>query len=321
MKIRSFAGHLLKSLTMPYVDRTTTIVSYAASNFQSYGFVRKIQHAVVASSTVAFMFVPIWIHEFFTGRRIHPNRGRLKTIIEGQIYQQTYGVFHQTNSTIFVNRAKDALLIHTPPEITPDFLADMKRLEIPVKYIFISNDFHETHAGPCKDAFPTATVITPERCKDLVSESCCVDATLESKLDELKEKFGFVKMFKADGTVSCMADRSFIVELFDGDGDSDGDATNKFAKQYCLFYGQCGIGNLDPTAHRILGPLGVLTGFTGGRAFRMFYWSFTPDQKAVRPYWTNVVNYSDNLQAAVFQHGKPILGPHTKEELLAFYVY
>mmetsp|Transcript_1095 Transcript_1095/g.1932 ORF Transcript_1095/g.1932 Transcript_1095/m.1932 type:complete len:297 (+) Transcript_1095:46-936(+) len=296
---------------MTIVDRSKDIGDAIAANFNAFTLVQKIEQICTIVSTMALVFIPVMVTEAIT-RRPKPNQGRLKTIVNNQIYQQVYCIGGSTNGTIFMSKKGDALMIHTPPEITKEFLEDIKELGVPVKYIFASNEAHETHVGACKAAFPDAKLITPKPCVEALKACAPVDGTVEDHLEILERDFGFTKMFRADDNVHVGADRSFIVELY---GDDD-----RLKGKNALFVAQCGYGNF----HKFdfgLAPFGTLAGFNGGRYFRMFYWAFTKKHDAVNPYWKHMVQSVDDLNLAVFQHGHPIRGPDTKERLLKFYVY
>mmetsp|Transcript_33696 Transcript_33696/g.49134 ORF Transcript_33696/g.49134 Transcript_33696/m.49134 type:complete len:297 (+) Transcript_33696:144-1034(+) len=296
---------------MPTVDRTDQISSAVAGNWERYTLIEKIQFVGTALTAAFTAFIPLMIVEKITGKKF-PNAGRLRCVVNGQIYQQRYG---SSNSTILVNKKKDGLVIHTAPEITADFLADVAQLGVPVKYVMISNEVHETHASAAKDAYPQAKVVCPKVSRELVSQCVPVDATQEDILEELETDFGFVKVFEADDNVTATADRSFLVQLY-------GDDENIKKGNNCLFVAQCGYGN--NTDFNLMAALGGFQGwFNRGRYFRMFYWSFTncANHAMINPYWKQMVNNSDNLQVAIFQHGNPIVGDDTKEQLLKFYVY
>jgi hypothetical protein len=148
---------------------------------------------------------------------------------------------------------------------------------------------------------------------ELVKKCVQVDGSVEEHLENLENDFGIVKTFKADDNVHATADRSFVVQLYGGDGMTG----------QCLFVGQCGFGHQAK-----FGLRRYLAGFQGilpprGRYFRMFYWAFTKHDKrhAVNPYWYHMVRSVDDLKVAVFQHGEAIVGEDTKEKLLKFYVY
>jgi hypothetical protein len=249
---------------MPRVDRTEAMIGDVKASFQQFGILEKIQQVCVFFSSAVLVFIPVAIVEAISGKR-KANVGRLKTVIKGQIYQQSYGVGASNNATVFMSKKKDALLIHTAPEITAAFVKDIQTLGAPVKYIYICNQFHEEFASDCKAAFPEAKVLAPKPCKDVIAECCPVDGTVEEHLEALEDEFGFTKMFKADDNVRCGCDRSHIVELYgdddDGGGGGDDDLHNG---KNILFVGQCGYGNFRRFDFGILALFGTLAGFNGG---------------------------------------------------------
>lgn len=295
---------------MPYVARDDLVQKNLADSFRSYNLIEKLQMISTVVSTLVLVFVPDLILETIRGQK-KPNRGRLMTVIPNQIYQQKYGCNGEINGTILKSKRGDALLIHTSPSITPTFLQDVQDLGAPVKYIYVSNEVHETFASQCKEAFPEAKVLTPKPCKKEVEKCVPVDGVVEEYMEVLEQEFGVVKVFKADDNGHAEADRSWVLEIF---------GANDSPKKHCLFVGQCGYGHFAKFDLR-----GYLAGFQGlftrGRYFRMFYWAFAKNHKQINPFWNHMVRSVDNLQAVVFQHGDPIMGENTKEQLLKFYVY
>jgi hypothetical protein len=290
---------------MPAINREDRLFAAVAANFKSLPLLGKFKLVGTVLATSFLVVIPEKLLELLTGR-VRPNVGRLKTVIPNQIYQQA-SFRGQTNSTIFVNKKRNGLLIHIAPRITNDFIQDIRYLDAPVKYIVVSNEFHESFAEDAKKKWTDALVITPKSCRDLVEQAVHVDGTLEEHWDTLENDFGFVKQFRFDEN-SCTTERSYVVDLFET------------SNAQCLFVGQCGIGNYS----RFSLPW-WLAGFQGlltrGRFFRMYYNCFTTNQQAVRPWWTHMVNsVGNNLEAAVFTHGDFILGKDTRDELLKFRV-
>jgi hypothetical protein len=304
---------------MPNFDRDEQVQKALSSNFKGCNLFEKLQMIAVVSYTMITVFIPKIVMGKLTGN-FNANVGRLKTIVKDQIYQQVYG---DSCSTVLMSRKKDGLLIHTAPQITPNFLADIRSLNAPVKYIYISNEVHEMFAFDAKQAFPDALLITPKPSVELVKRCVQVDGSVEEHLETLEKDFGIVKTFKADDNIHSTADRSFVIQLY-GDMGGDGRTTRTGAPPgQCLFVGQCGYGHFPKFHLR-----SYLAGFQGlapspGRYFRMFYWAFTKHDKrhAINPYWQHMIRSVDDLKVAVFQHGEAIVGDDTKEKLLKFYVY
>ncbi|KAL3923406.1 MAG: hypothetical protein SGARI_006227 [Bacillariaceae sp.] len=208
-----------------------------------------------------------------------------------------------------MNRKKDGLLIYIPARITDEFLEDIKKLNAKVKFIVAHNECHETFADDAKKAWPDAEVLTPKGSEALVGEAVAVDTTLEERWDVLEKEFGFTKMFRFDANSRCSTERSYMLEIFGEE------------KRHCLFVAQCGTGNYSKFYPHVW-----LTGFQQllhprGRWFRHYYVSFAVDKSAIHPYWTNMVNSAENLQAAIFTHGDPVFGTNTKKTLLEFYSF
>ena len=298
---------------MPVVDRSDDIVSSVSANWKAYGIVQKIQFVGVFFTAAVCTFIPEMILEGIKGRKKF-NAGKLKTIVEHQIYQQPFGAGGSLSSTILMSKTKDALLIHTAPEMTPEFKEAIQALGAPVKYIMISNEVHETHASACKEAYPDAKVLCPKASTKQV-EMCGfqVDASFEESMEKLEKEFGFLKTFRGDDNIHSSADRSFVLELY-GDGVPKG--------KKVLFVGQCGYGHF-PKLQLLAAMAGFQGWFTRGRYFRMFYWAFTtPEgQGRIHEYWNHMVNSVDDLYVAIFQHGSAIVGDDTKSKLLQFYTY
>jgi hypothetical protein len=288
------------------------VISSIKFNFAKFGLLDKLNQIATLVGSAFLLVLPSAILDALTGQTKR-NVGRLETVIPHQIYQQHYGdMGGSSNCTILMSKQKDGLLLHTAPNITPEFVADIQALGVPVQYIFLSNELHETFASAAKEAFPDALVITPKPCRELVQEAVPVDGTVEEHWVTLEKNYGMIKMFQFDDHTCAKAERSFVIELYQGP-----DLGKK-----CLFVAQCGFGNMS----RSFSLQAKLAGFQGfmssrGRYFRLFYYVFTKNHAAVKPYWHHMVKSVDDLQLAIFQHGYPIQGKDTQEKLLKFYVY
>lgn len=299
---------------MPKVKRDDMFMAAMAEMFHAYGLWDKMALTATFLVTTFCFIIPHKLPEALGLVEPRLNVGRLKTVVKDQIYQQLYWSGN-TQSTIFKSRKGDGLLIYIPPKITQEFLEDIKKLAAPVKYIIAANASHEHFAEDAKKAFPEATVLTPKACRKLVEEAVAVDATIEESMQVLETDFGFTKVFRYDNCCG-MAERSYQVELFA--------SKDEPKKSYCLFVGQCGMGNYSKFA-----PTFYLAGFQNlfqprGRVFRHYYYSFTNDHSAVRPYWMHMIkSIPDNLDVAAFIHGDPIVGSNdsVRGQLLQFYFY
>lgn len=277
---------------MPTVKRDDLFRKLMVESFRSHGLLGKLGEIATILVTTIFFIVPQELPLALGLAEPRLNIGRLKTVIEGQIYQQLF-MSGNTHSTVFKSRKGDGLLLYIAPRISSEFLEDIATLGAPVKFIVVSNEAHESYAEDAKTSFPDALVITPKASRNLVEEAVHVDGVLEDHLDTLEKDFGFKKMFRFDENTRCTAERSFEVELFSGGG--------------CLFVAQCGIGNYSSFSPGVFAS-GFQGLFTRGRYFRMYYYCFTKNHSRIRPFWTHMVKSVDNLKAAVFIHGDPITG-------------
>ncbi|CAB9507713.1 expressed unknown protein [Seminavis robusta] len=303
---------------MPTIKRDAFFQAAMVEAFHENGLWGKITQVATIFVTMVGFVIPQELSVALGLAEPRRNMGRLTTVVKNQIYQQLF-MSGYTQSTIFKSRQGDALLIYIPPKMTAEFRADVAQLGVPVKYIIAANECHESYAEDCKKAYPEAKVLTPKPSRKLVEEAVAVDATIEESLQMLETEFGFTKMFRYDHNSRCTAERSYQVEIFDTSSSGDKDTS---AKSYCLFVGQCGMGN-----YSILAPSTLVAGFQSlfqprGRVFRHYLHCFTKDKSAVRPYWTHMVqSIPDSLDAAVFIHGDPVMGTQVREQLLQFYAY